>query len=70
MPVNKSSAGEIVHPKQVQLDATSGLVAYVMLKPARVRIRLGIRDGGPLLRTLADWAPRPAGLQREQLVKP
>jgi hypothetical protein len=59
-------AGEIVRPKQVELDSASGNVTYVLLKPARVRARLGIKDGGPLLRTLVDWAPRPAGLQREQ----
>jgi len=58
-------AGEIVRPKQVKFDAATGLVSYVLLKPARVRIRLGIKDGGPLLRTLVDWQPRPAGLQRE-----
>jgi hypothetical protein len=58
-------AGEIVRPKQVKLDTASGLVTYVLLKPARVRIRLGIKAGGPLLRTLVDWQPRPAGLQRE-----
>jgi hypothetical protein len=54
----------------------SGVISYSLPVPARVLIRLGIRNG-PMYRTLVDWKPRPAGkvneqwdgFDREQLVK-
>jgi hypothetical protein len=40
-------------------------LSYVLDRPARVSVRVGLNDGGPLLRTLLDWVVRPAGLQQE-----
>lgn len=46
-------------------DKEKKSISYVMPKAGRVRIRLGIKDGGPLLRTLIDWEPREAGEKSE-----
>ena len=47
------------------LDPRAGLIRYSLPEPGRVRIRIGLRDGGPHLRTLVDWEPRSAGLHEE-----
>lgn len=46
-------------------DNTTGTVSYTLPEPALVRIRIGSRDGGPLLYTLVDWEQRPDGPNRE-----
>lgn len=45
----------------ISFDVTTGEIRYTLLEPALVRIRLGIKEGGPLLRTLIDWEPRKEG---------
>lgn len=40
-------------------------VDYRLEKPSRVRIRIGLRNDGPLLRTVVNWAPRDQGDQSE-----
>jgi flagellar hook assembly protein FlgD len=45
----------------LKFDNKTGEISYVLPKAARVRIRIGIKDGGPLLRTLLDWQPQEAG---------
>lgn len=42
------------------LDRDTGAITYQLPAMSRVRIRLGI-SGGPLLNTVVDWEPRPAG---------
>ena len=49
-----------------KVDAASGEVSYVLTQSARVRVRLGIAAGGPLMRTLVNFAPRAAGAHRER----
>ena len=69
------SGGEVGDLTDVSFDA-SGIVSYKLPAPARVLIRLGIRNG-PMYRTLVDWKPRPAGnvneywdgFDKDQLVK-
>jgi hypothetical protein len=46
-------------------DANRKAVVYRLNRPARVQIRAGVFEG-PLLKTLADWAPRRAGEQAER----
>ena len=46
-------------------DAAAGEVRYRLPNPARIRIRLGLENGGPLLRTLIDWVPRMRGNHAE-----
>ncbi|WP_461393530.1 FlgD immunoglobulin-like domain containing protein [Deferrisoma sp.] len=46
------------------VDSVKRTISYRLPFPARVLIRLGL-EGGPLLRTLVDWQPRPAGMVTE-----
>ncbi|MBU1043860.1 MAG: hypothetical protein KJ915_05615 [Candidatus Omnitrophica bacterium] len=47
--------------REFATDSTRGQITYVLPKAARVRIRIGLKNGGPLLRTLIDFKPQPAG---------
>lgn len=49
----------------VEWDQDHGTIHYVLPENARVNIRLGLKDGGPLLRTLINWVDRPAGTQTQ-----
>lgn len=59
------TGGAPVVAKDVRWDADSGTVRYVLDRPARVSIRLGL-ESGPYLRTLVDWVPRTAGAHAER----
>jgi len=59
------TGGESLTPHDMKYSATTRTVDYVLEKPARVNIRLGLQNDGPLLRTLIDWVPRKAGQQSE-----
>lgn len=58
------TGGEVVTGIQPGLSST-GDIAYTLEHPARVLIRLGVKNGA-MLRSLSVWRPRPAGrnLQR------
>lgn len=58
------TAGESITAKEVRWDAQAKAVTYYLDKPARVNLRLGLKDG-PYLRTLVDWVPRTAGRHAE-----
>lgn len=58
------SGGEVQDIRDPSFD-DSGTVGYTLPAPARVLIRLGLRNG-PMFRTLVDWRPRPAGKVVEQ----
>lgn len=60
-----SSGGLELKVSELTFDKEKKSISYVMPKAGRVRIRLGIKDGGPLLRTLIDWQPREAGENSE-----
>jgi hypothetical protein len=45
-------AGGAVAVYELSLDRTSGKLTYRLPEAARVQVRLGMRDGGPLLRTI------------------
>jgi hypothetical protein len=45
---------------QASIDKLAGTIKYRLPEMARVDIRIGL-SGGPLLRKLVDWEPRPAG---------
>jgi hypothetical protein len=55
----KHSGGEVVDNLNVRITASKD-IAYTLPAPARVMIRAGIKNG-PMLRSLAEWAPRGAG---------
>ena len=48
------TGGEQVSVRDVKWDAASGKLSYVLDKPARVSVRFGLQNHGPLLRTLID----------------
>jgi hypothetical protein len=56
------SGGEILTPAQ-QRFADGRQLSFVLPEPARVLARIGVK-GGPMLRTLAEWVPYPAGAIR------
>lgn len=58
------TGGAVVTAKDVRWDAATGTVRYILDRPARVNLRLGLQSG-PYLRTLIDWVPRGAGSQAE-----
>lgn len=57
--------GGTVEVADLAWDPKAGATRFRIAKPARVRIRLGLADGGPLLRTLIDWVPRTRGSHSE-----
>lgn len=58
------SGGELMNPQDFRIRADDNVIEYVLPKPGRVRIRGGI-DNGPMLGTMVNWEPRPAGLVTE-----
>jgi hypothetical protein len=60
-----TTGGKDAAVRDVKWDANTDRLSYVLDRPARVSIRIGLNDGGPLLRTLLDWVVRPAGAQQE-----
>jgi hypothetical protein len=50
--------------RDMRYDPAAGAVVYHLSKPARIQIRAGVREG-PLLKTIADWAPRLPGRHAE-----
>jgi hypothetical protein len=58
------TGGEVITGIQPSL-AANGDIAYTLERPARVLIRVGVKNGA-MLRSLSVWRPRPAGrnLQR------
>lgn len=45
---------------QASIDKLAGTIKYRLPQMSRVDVRIGV-SGGPLLRKLVDWEPRPAG---------
>lgn len=60
-----TTAGEMLNVGALTYDAEAKRVGYVLPALARVNLRAGLAEGGPLLRTLADWVPREAGQRTE-----
>lgn len=50
----------------VDWDAKTQELRYVLSEAARVNVRVGLRNNGPLMRTVVDWVARPAGAQHER----
>lgn len=61
-----ATAGHTVAARDVRVDKASGAISYVLDRPARVNVRIGLNNAGPLLRTLIDWVVRPSGQQVER----
>lgn len=52
--------GEVL-AQDLSFDAVTGTIQYTLPEPALVRIRIGLRDGGPLVNTLVDWEEQQQG---------
>jgi flagellar hook assembly protein FlgD len=59
------TSGEAVEVRDVKWDLKSGRINYYLSHAARVNVRVGLSNNGPLLRTLLDWVPRTAGPHSE-----
>jgi hypothetical protein len=55
-----SSGGIVGDITDAKFDYEAGTMVYTLPAPARVLIRLGIKNG-PMLKTLVDWKPRITG---------
>jgi hypothetical protein len=51
--------------EDIKFNRKTGEIRYSLPEAAIVRLRIGIKDGGPLLRNLVDWEPREEGENRE-----
>ncbi len=60
-----SSWGADVTITDISWDAEEKVLRYRLPEAARVNIRIGLQNFGPLLKTVIDWVPRPAGLNQE-----
>lgn len=60
------TGGDDLTAKNVIWDSQTETIQYVLDKPGRVNIRIGLQDQGPLLRTLLEWPPRKAGMHQEK----
>lgn len=58
-------AGESLEVSGLALDTKRGRITYQLPAMARIRVRIGIAEGGPLMRTLIDWVPRDRGVHEE-----
>lgn len=56
--------GEIL-AEHIVFDMTTGKISYFLPRPALVRIRIGVREGGAMLVNLLDWELRGAGAHEE-----
>lgn len=54
-----------IYATDVSFDASTGKIIYTIPEDALVRIRIGISEGGPLLRTFLDWDERTRGTHEE-----
>ncbi len=59
------TGGDDFHITNVEYNPKTQQLKYYLNKPSRVNIRVGFKDGGPLIRTLLDWVPRDAGTHEE-----
>ena len=50
--------------KALSFDPDTAIVSYELTHPAKIRIRIGTKDG-PLFRTIVDWQERGVGLHKE-----
>lgn len=58
-PAEKSTRE--IYATDLSFDVSTGEIRYTLAQDALVRIRIGIKEGGPLLRHLLDWEYRKAG---------
>lgn len=55
-----------VKARQVTVHEDTGEVNYVLPSASLVNINVGLKGGGPAMKSLINWLPRPAGIVTEQ----
>lgn len=60
------TGGDNLEVRNVSWDDKQKTLGYLLQKPARVNIRIGLQNDGPLLRTLLEWVPRGSGTHQEK----
>ena len=58
------SYGKELTLRSLSYDAKTGRIEFVLPRAAMLRIRVGLKQAGPLLATLLDWQPKQAGRHR------
>lgn len=59
------TGGERVAAQDIVWNGEAEVIRYRLPRPARIAVRVGLKNHGPLLRTLVDWVPRPGGINEE-----
>ncbi|GAG37604.1 unnamed protein product, partial [marine sediment metagenome] len=62
--IAEETGGRNLTLRELDFDYMTGDITYVLPKAARLRVRVGIKEGGPLLRTLVNREPKKAGRGR------
>ena len=60
-----ATAGADLTATDIRWDAQNKIIEYRIAEPARVNIRVGLKNFGPLMKTVIDWVPRAGGFQQE-----
>ena len=55
------TGGVVVAVQSLEWNPTTQMLSYSILRPARVNIRVGFKNNGPLMATLVDWLPKKHG---------
>lgn len=61
-PANRTGGNRLKAP--LKYEEAKGEIKYYLPRAGRVRIRVGVKDG-PLMASLVNWVPRPAGWSSE-----
>lgn len=65
LDLSDGTGGETLRLHKLHWDPATQTVRYALPQAARVRVRLGLGSGGPMVRTLLDWVPRAKGTHAE-----
>jgi hypothetical protein len=63
--VADATGGADLLAREIKWDKDAKKIRYIIDAPARVNIRIGFVNNGPLLRTVIDWVVRPPGVNEE-----
>lgn len=63
--VSEITGGKTLSVKNISWDKEKKTVRYQLPEAARVIVRIGIQNRGPLMQSLLDWSPRNGGFHNE-----
>lgn len=59
------TGGDNLDVSDIKWDAKTKKIRYRLSKPGRVNIRVGLKNNGPLMRSVINWVPRSAGVHAQ-----